>query len=461
MENQKAQAAAARNEKLGSLPIGPLLMKLSIPAMVGMFVNALYNLVDTIFVGHAVGAAGIGGLAIAFPFQIFLFAIATMIGVGSASVVSRALGAGDDEKASRASGNALAVGAVTGILVLVSAWFGLDHILVAFGATESLLPYARDYLQIVLLGSPFLIVVVTANNLIRSEGHAKSAMLSMLIGAGANLILDPIFIFGFGMGVRGAALATVLGFILSFLFVLVYYISGRSSVHLHLRSYMPERALIREILVLGFPNFVKQVGGSILAVVLNNVLRVYGGDIAISVFGIINRVMMFSIMPMFGIVQGFQPVAGFNYGAGNYARVDEAVKKASLATIGFTLIASLFMLLFPQWIMRAFGNDPEMIAMGASALRIVVLVLPIIGLQLVGAALFMAIGKALPAFFLSISRQILFLIPLVLIFPMFWGLSGIWFAFPVADILASSITVLCVRHELGKMKQLGVQPLQA
>ncbi len=440
-----------REQMLGQQPIRPLLMRMSIPAMVGMFVNALYNLVDTIFVGQAVGPSGIGGLAIAFPFQIFLFAIATMVGIGSASVASRALGSKDSRRARQATAQAFILATALGLLILVIGVVYLEPILGLFGATEGLYDSARTYLQTIVFGAPVLIIAVTGTNLIRSEGRARSAMISMLIGAGTNLILDPVLIFGFGLGVQGAALATVAGFSMSALYIAGYFLLADSSLRPSLADFRFQAPLSREILQIGFPNFSKQLGGSVLAVVINNTLSIYGGDLSIAVFGVINRLLMFAVMPMFGIVQGFQPIAGYNYGARQYDRVKEVVRTAAVATTLFTSVFFVAMQLFPATLMRAFSSDPEMIALGVTAMRIVVFALPIIGIQLVGAAYYMAVGKALPAFILSIARQILFLIPFVVLFAWFWGTMGVWIAFPVADTLATTVTILFLRVELKKL----------
>ena len=442
---------ASREEMLGKQPIRPLLLRMSVPAMVGMFVNALYNLVDTIFVGQAVGASGIGGLAIAFPFQIFLFALATMVGIGSSSVASRALGRRDYAGARRATAQAFLLALLSGAGILALGYTFLEQILTMFGATDGLYDSAREYLSTIIFGAPVLIFAVTGNNLIRSEGRARAAMVSMLIGAGANLILDPIFIFGLGLGVRGAALATVSGFFLSAVYVVGYFLFADSSLKPVPADFAPDTAVSAEILRIGFPNFTKQLGGSVLAIVINNTLSLYGGDLSIAVFGVINRLLMFAVMPMFGIVQGFQPIAGYNYGARQFDRVKHVVRTSAIATTLFTSVFFVVMQLFPATLMRAFSSDPEMIALGVTAMRIVVFALPIIGIQLVGAAYFMAVGKALPAFILSIARQILFLIPFVILFAWLWGTMGVWIAFPVADTLATTVTLLFLRVELKKL----------
>ena len=448
----------ARERLLATEPVPKLLVRLGVPAVIGMFVNALYNLVDTIFVGQGVGVSAIGGLAIAFPYQIFLFALAAMIGIGGASIVSRALGAKEYERANRTAANAITYAIVSSLALTAIGYIFLDRILLIFGATEGIAGYAQEYLSVVMSGTMFLVFSVVGNNLIRAEGRALIAMVSMLIGAVVNIILDPIFIFVLDMGVRGAAIATVIGKLSSFVFVLAYLLRGGSLLEMKARDFIPRFAIWREISALGVPSFIRQLGGSILAIAVNNVLRVHGGAVAISVFGAVNRLLMFGMMPIFGISQGFQPVAGFNYGAHLFSRVRESVR---VSIIGTTLMGVVFFILvmaIPGLIMRMFADDPEMTRMGTTALRLIVLAVPAVGLQLIGSTFFMAIGKALPAFFLSLSRQIIFLIPLVIILPRFLGVSGVWVSFPIADALSTLLTVLFLTIELRRMKILEGNP---
>ena len=334
-----AGGRSAREKLLSTEPVPKLLVRFGFPAVIGMFVNALYNLVDTIFVGHGVGPYAIGGLAIAFPYQLFLYALAAMIGVGAASIVSRALGAKQYDRASNTASNALVYAVAASLVLTVVGYLFIDQILEIFGATEGILDYARDYLGIVMSGTTFLVVAVVGNSLIRAEGRAMIAMVSMLSGAVVNIILDPIFIFALDMGVRGAAYATLIARFVHFAFAIGLLRRGGTLLTMKLGHFVPRVAIWREITAIGVPTFVRQIGSSVLAVVVNNVLRVHGGAMGISVFGAINRLLMFGMMPIFGVAQGFQPIVGFNYGARLFGRVRETVK---VAILGATAMGSLF-----------------------------------------------------------------------------------------------------------------------
>ena len=297
-----------KDKMLGTEKIGILLAKLSIPGTIAMLITALYNLVDAIFVGRGVGTGAIGGLAIAFPFQMLIMAMGGFLGFGAASVVSRNLGSGNRDRAYTAAGNVLFLSIIIGIAITVLGSIYLDSLLKLFGATETLIAFSREYLSVILLGTTFITFALTGNNIVRSEGRATVAMVSMLIGAGMNIILDPIFIFVFNMGIRGAALATVLSQGLSFLFLMVFFFSGRSSLRIKLSHLVPRLRILKEVFALGVPAFVRQAGMSIIGLIVNNSLGRYGGDLAISAYGIITRLMMFGLMPLFGVAQGFQPI---------------------------------------------------------------------------------------------------------------------------------------------------------
>jgi putative MATE family efflux protein len=444
----------SREELLGSEAIGPLLARMAVPAVIAMGVNALYNLVDTIFIGRGVGPLAIGGVSIAFPIQIIVLAVGLLVGIGSASIVSRAMGAGDRERAEKTVGNALFLTLSAGLVVTIVGLSFADEILRLFGATEELLPYARQYLTTILPGAVFVSTAVAANHITRSQGHSRIAMTIMLIGAGMNIVLDPIFIFGFGMGVRGAALATVIAQSGSFFFALWFYITGRASVSPRLRHLRPTWDLIPETLALGMSPFVRQIGASLFVIFTNNALRMYGSDLSISAFGIIHKVLIFSLLPLVGIAQGFQPIAGFNFGARNFDRVRLALRKTLLVTSFFGGILFLAIQLFPGLVFSIFTDDAELIAIGRNALRIVLMVLPILTLQITGSIFFQAIGKALPALVLTLSRQMLFLIPLVLILPTMFGTLGVWIAFPAADILSIGITGAWLATEVRHLRRM-------
>ena len=426
---------------LGSTPILPLLAKMAIPATIAMSVNALYNVVDAIFIGRGVGSLAIGGLSIAFPIQMVVVAIALMVGIGGASIISRALGANDPVRAARVIGTGLfLILALSATLVVVSL-LATDEILTLFGATRELLGFAREYLTTVIFGAPFMAIAIAANHLVRSEGRAEFSMVIVVLGALLNIALDPLFIFVFEMGIRGAALATVIAQFCSFVLVLIFYLKPLTSLKLRAIHLIPEPAMLWEIVTLGLPAFVRQFGGSFFVIITNNALKSYGSDLHISVFGIVTRVLIFAFMPLIGIAQGLQPIVGYNFGARNLSRVREAVKKTNLVSVGISLCFFTIVMLFPEPLLMLFSSDRALIEIGRDPLRIVLLAIPFIGLQMVGAVYFQAIGRAIPALVLSMTRQVLFLVPLVLLLPRAFGITGVWAAFPAADVTATVVTL--------------------
>jgi len=445
-----------KNSKaLGEENIGKLLKKLSVPATMGMMVNALYNLVDTIFLGRFVGVDAIGALAIAFPIQMIVLAFGIMVGIGTASAASRALGAEEVEKADHIVGNAFLSIIIIGILLVTIGRYYLNPILLLFGATENLLPLAYDYMNIILMGSIFLTIQIVSNNVIRSEGNAKVAMISMMIGTGFNIFMDPIFIELLGFGIKGAAIATIIGQTLGFVYVMNYFYRGKSNFKIMPHHLKPNFEYIKEIFSVGFPTFMRNVAGSVLAIVANNSLAFYGGDIALSVYGVIQRVLRFALMPMFGIVQGFQPIASYNYGARNYHRVKEVIKVGLKALVIYATVSIIFVQLFPEFIISLFNNDPELITLGKKALRIVTMMMPLIGVQVLAGSMYQALGKPKPALIVSMSRQTLFLIPLILILPNFFkmGLMGVYWSFPIADVLSIILSVYMLRRQMKRLDQ--------
>ncbi|RKD20875.1 putative efflux protein, MATE family [Caminicella sporogenes DSM 14501] len=440
-----------RNHMLGNEKMSKLLFKLSLPATIGMIVNALYNLIDTIFVGRGVSPLAIGGLTIALPIQMIIMAFAQMIGIGTASLISRSLGAKDIEKADMASGNAFLAITILSTLTMIFGLIFIDPLLKFFGATEKLLPYSKAYLSVIFLGSIFYSFAVASNNIVRAEGNAKVAMFTMIVGTGLNIILDPIFIFVLKLGIKGAALATIISQFVSFLYILKYLYSGKSSIKVKLHHLKPNKEILKEIFSIGSSAFARQTAGSILAIIINNSLKTYGSDAAITIYGIINRFIIFLCMPIFGTVQGMQPIAGFNYGAKKIDRVKEVVKLSIITTTVLASFGALIAQIFPISIMKLFGLKDNLAIEGSKALRIVISMLPIIGIQIVGATFFQSIGKAVPSLILSLSRQLLFFIPIVLILPHFIGLYGIWLAFPISDILSTIITTSLVKREMKKI----------
>lgn len=442
-----------RNHLLEKEKISRLLLKLSLPATISMLVNALYNLVDTIFVGRGVGYLAIGGLTIAFPVQMLIMAVSLMIGVGGSSVVSRSLGAKNHEQAAQTAGNSFFLVSLLGFAIFILGSIFIDPLLHLFGATTEIFPYAKTYLRTIFVGTIYFPSVVASNNLIRAEGKAKIAMISMLIGAIANIFLDYLFIFPLEMGVYGAALATILSQLLSAIFVIVYFTRGHSTLQFRPSHFRPTKDILRQILTVGFASFARNAAGSLIVVIVNHLLVLYGGSLAISVYGVLQRFTRFLFMPLFGIVQGMQPIVGYNYGARKLDRVTHAVKLSIIVATIYATTTSLLAQAFPTFVIGLFSEEPELIEKGTLALRFVIAMVPLIGIQIVGAALFQALGKALPSLILTLSREILLFIPFVLILPSFLGLTGIWLAFPLADLFAILFTIVFLKKEMRRLEK--------
>ncbi len=437
-----------RTDMLAREKIGRLLWKLSVPAIIGMMVHGLYNIVDTFFVGRFTGTLGIGGIAIAFPIQMILMGIGMTIGIGGASILSRRMGARDSEGASLALGNMILLSLITGFLCLVGGLFALKPLLIIFGANDVLLPYSKDYILVILLASPLITFSMVASSAARAEGNANVAMNTMLIGAILNIALDPVFIVFLDLGVQGAAIATVISIAASCLFLLKYFLSGKSEILIQLHHLKLKKAIAIEIFAVGSSDFARTAAMSLTSALFNNILRSLGGELPIATFGIIFRIISFAFMPMIGIAQGAQPILGFNYGAGQFDRVKGSLRLANQSATAIACAGFLVFFIFPGSILQVFSTDEKLIAMGTEATRWLVLGFPLIGYQNIGTSLFQALGKAKPAIFLALSRQVLFLIPLVVILSRILGLRGVWLSFPAADLVSFAVTYIMVSYEI-------------
>lgn len=436
------------SDELGTKEIGPLLVKMGVPASVGILVMSIYMIVDTIFIGRYVGTAGIAAVTVVMPIIFLISSIGMAIGVGGSSVISRALGSGREEHAQNTFGNMIALTVLLAIAMVTAGLFYDTEILTAFGAKGDILLPAKTFFNILLPAIPCLAFAMMSNNVIRSEGEAKTAMMVMLVPAVMNLILDPIFIVYYDWGMEGAAWATTISYFCSAGFALWYFLSGRSDLEVRLENFLLKRQLIKEIFSIGFVTFARQGVISLLMLVLNNTLVTYGGENSVAVFGIINRVAMFANFPVLGVTQGFLPIAGFNYGAGKYGRVKETIY---LAIKSGTLIAvAMFVaiLVFREQIVGIFTTDPDLLAETPRALLIVFLAMPSIQVQLISSAYFQAIGKAVPALLLTLTKQGFFLIPLVLLLPLEFGTDGAWMAFPIADLSSAIVTFWYLKREM-------------
>jgi putative MATE family efflux protein len=432
--------------------IGRLLLKLSLPAFFGMFVITLYNVVDTIFIGHYVGPLGIAGLSIVFPVQMLSMGIGQMTGMGGASLVSRLIGAGNVPRAERALGNAMTTTVVLSVIIMLTGLANADFWCRLMGASETILPYARDYMTIILIGMVFMTIAMALNNLIRAEGNARIPMTGMIIGAILNIILDAVFIISLDMGIKGAALATVIAQLISVLYLISYYYTGKSFLKIHSRNLVVEFNILKAILAIGIASFARTLAGSLSAILVNRTLVTFGGDLAVSTFGIIHRIMMFAIMPGIVIGQGLQPVLGFNYGAKRYDRALKVIKLAIAAATTCCVIVFMVLYFVPEPFIRIFTTDNELIALGSYAAKRIFLALYLVGFMMVGSLVFQSIGKATQSFVTSISRPFLFLIPLIFILPRFLQLDGVWWAFPIADVLTLLLTLALLIPQIRELR---------
>jgi putative MATE family efflux protein len=437
--------------------IGMLLLKLSIPAFLGIFVITLYNIVDTVFVGRYVGSLGIAGLSIVFPLQMLSLGIGQLTGMGGASLISRLIGAGNMSSSQRTLGNALMSALVLSVLLAVVGYINPDFWLRLMGASENILPYARDYMQLILVGLIFQTLGMTFSFLTRAEGNARVSMYGMIIGAVINIALDALFIVAFNMGIFGAALATVIAQIISIIYYLSYYFSGKSVLKIHASDLVPDWKILRGIFAIGVSALAMSLTVSLSAILINRTLRIYGGDIAISAYGIINRIIMFAIMPGIVIGQGLQPILGFNYGSGRYDRGLRVIKIGLIAASIFSVIVFLILYFFPGPFIRIFTVENELLVSGEYAARHVFAALFLVGFSVTSSIIFQSLGKAVLSFITTISRTVLFLIPLLLILPGFLQLDGVWIAFPISDVLSFVLTLALIIPQIKKFRQLAAE----
>lgn len=433
--NQKEQS-----RQLGEEPVGKLLLKMSIPAIIGMLVMSLYNIVDTIFISYFVGVEGVAGVTFAFPLMIIMMAVAATLGIGGSSVISRRLGEGREKEANFVFGNILTIVLITGVVGVIAAFTLLEPTLRLLGATEGIMGYAIEYIFPITLATILFTFGFASNAIIRSEGNARFAMITMIIPSVLNIILDPVFIVWLDMGVQGAAIATVISQAVTAVVTLGYFLRGHSTLIISKQFMTLQLRVVKEIFVIGLPAFARQVSASVMMVAINAMLIRYGGEFYVGVFGIVQRVSMFALMPMMGILQGMQPIIGYNYGAKQMERFRETIRLGLKVVTIFSAGVFVVMMIMPELLMRIFSQDPMVIGAGSEGMRIVFVMAVLIGAQVVSGGIYQAIGHARPALILSLARQVLFLIPLVLILPPYIGVMGVWLAFPLADILAFSLS---------------------
>ncbi|CAF30255.1 putative MATE family efflux protein [Methanococcus maripaludis] len=430
---------AYKSEFLGTEDVKKLLVKLSVPAIIGMLIMALYNIVDGFFIGRWVGTAAFTGIALIFPFQMMIMAFGVTFGIGGSSLLSRKLGEGNLDFARKAGGNAISSVLILSVLITIVGVVFMVPILNLLGTSADIFPYAKDYYEIILYGTIFNSYLVAANNLVRAEGMAKVAMFAMVVPAIINIILDPILIIVFNMGIKGAAIATVLSQIIGVIYILKHQFGKNTSIKYAMNDFLINLKILKETVFIGASEFAKLIISSILLILGNNLLGIYGGDIAIAIYGVIMRIAMLLLMPVLGIVQGFQPIVGYNYGKGQLNRVSESIKLALVGTSGLCLLGFILVMIFPEKFIQIFITDPEVISQGVFATRIFFMFSFLIGAQMTIGGLYQSLGKAKPAFIISCARQTLFLMPALIILPLFFGLNGIWFSFPIGDLLGFTL----------------------
>ena len=436
--------------KLGTDNIGKLLGEYAIPAIIAMTASSLYNIIDSIFIGHGVGAMAISGLAISFPFMNLAAAFGSLVGVGAATLVSVKLGQKDYNGANMVLGNVLILNIIIGAIFTLVCLLFLEPILYFFGASENTIGYAIEFMQIILMGNIVTHLYLGMNAVLRSSGNPKMAMIITLTSVALNCILNPLFIFVLDFGIKGSAWATVISQIISLSWQIVIFSKKDRLLYFKKSIFKLKQELVKGIVSIGLSPFLMNVCSCLIVILINRGLKEHGGDLAIGAYGIVNRVAMLFIMVVLGLNQGMQPIAGYNFGAKLFDRVMEVTKITIWLGIGVTTFGFIICELFPAFISGFFTSDPELIQESINGLRIVFIVFPVVGFQSVSSNFFLSIGMSKKAIFLSLTRQVLFLIPLLIILPPFFGTFGVWVSMPVADFTASIVTAVLLFNQFKK-----------
>lgn len=437
---------------LGTESIGKLLMQYAVPAIIAMTASSLYNMVDSIFIGHGVGTMAISGLALTFPLMNLAAAFGSLVGVGASTLISVKLGQKDYDTAQRVLGNVFVLNIVLGLAFTVIVMLFLDPILYFFGGSDQTVGYARDYMQIILLGNTVTHLYLGLNAVLRSSGHPQKAMYATIATVVVNTILDPVFIYGFGWGIRGAAIATIVAQVISLTWQLKLFGNKDELLHFHRGIFRLRRKIVFDSLAIGMSPFLMNMAACFIVIIINQGLKKYGGDLAIGAFGIVNRLVFIVVMIVMGLNQGMQPIAGYNFGAKLYERVNKVLKLTIIYATAVTTFGFLVGMLLPDLVVGIFTSDAELTELSATGLRITVMFFPIIGFQMVTSNFFQSIGMAGKAIFLSLTRQMLILLPCLLILPHFFGVAGVWYSMPVSDLLASLIALVMLVCQFRKFK---------
>lgn len=437
---------------LGTESIGKLLMQYAVPAIIAMTASSLYNMVDSIFIGHGVGTMAISGLALTFPLMNLAAAFGSLVGVGASTLISVKLGQKDYDTAQRVLGNVFVLNILLGVSFTLIVMAFLDPILYFFGGSDQTVGYARDYMQIILLGNAVTHLYLGLNAVLRSSGHPQKAMYATVATVVINTLLDPVFIYGFNWGIRGAAIATIVAQMISLAWQLKLFSNKEELLHFHRGIFRLKRKIVFDSLAIGMSPFLMNMAACFIVILINQGLKKYGGDLAIGAFGIVNRLVFVVVMIVMGLNQGMQPIAGYNFGARLYDRVNKVLKLTIVYATAVTTFGFLVGMLVPDLVVGIFTSDAELIELSSKGLRITVMFFPIIGFQMVTSNFFQSIGMAGKAIFLSLTRQMLILLPCLLILPHFFGVAGVWYSMPVSDVLASLIALVMLVIQFRKFK---------
>jgi MATE efflux family protein len=447
MDNQKATL------ELGTKPVGQLLMRYAVPAIIAMTASSLYNMVDSIFIGQGVGAMAISGLAITFPLMNLSTAFGAGVGVGASSLLSVKLGQKDYGAAQNILGNTVMLNIITGISFSIISLLFLDPILMFFGASAQTLPYAKDYMEIILCGNVITHLYFGLNALQRAAGKPQLSMYMTIFTVVLNAILDPIFIWPLGLGIRGAAYATVLSQLFALIWQVVMFSNKAEFIHFKRGIYRLKSQLVKNIIGIGMSPFSMNVCACFVVIIINNSLVDHGGDMAVGAYGIINRIAFIFVMITIGVNQGMQPIAGYNYGAMKFDRMMRVLKYAVICGTCVTTVGFIVGQFFPEQCVRLFTSDETLISLSVHAMRLTTVSFPIIGFQMVVANFFQSIGKAKVSVFLSLSRQLVFLIPMLLVLPTLYGVDGVWYSMPVADTISALVTAIIIYLFMRKINK--------
>lgn len=441
-----------KTRELAELKISKLMLKFFIPAFIGVFVNALYNIVDRIFIGQGVGSLALSGISVIFPVMLIVMGFGMLIGIGAGVLVSISMGKRDMDKAEKILGSSFLLMILVSAVITVIGFSIKGPMLRSFGATPETIQYANDYLNIILAGTVFQVVGFSLNNIIRAEGNARIAMFSMIISAGTNLILDPIFIFGFGMGVKGAAYATVISMMVLTVWVLLHFRSSKAVVKLKPQHIRFDTKILFEILAIGMAPFFMQIAASFVQGLINTKLIAFGGDLAVGAMGIVNSVATMIVMAIVAINMATQPIISFNYGAKSFSRVKETLRIGMISATIISVAAFIMVETIPGTIVKLFNSTDEgLLEFGRNGLRLGLLALPFVGFQVVAGNFFQSMGNAKIAVLLTLLRQVIILIPLLFILPNHFGLNGIWMSMPISDFCSAIIVTFFLVNQWKKL----------